>query len=232
MKVRAVLLARAAIAIDINANFFLPELIALFKDKYQFVATPTTPSEILSEDGSLRFRHGKVLTTDGKTIVINDMMVGRRAVVVDVATPTIHDSTAEANYVLTELIEWWNNSPYAAVSGLLPLEPRYYVSRLEVSLDNPLDRAFSGLERVSTLLNSTIAKYAKWNFTPPPVSSFRVESVSLVIDPTRVSLPCDFSLERRAGLPYDEGVYFAQAPLGTDDHIIVLAELEKALAAA
>jgi len=232
MKIRAVILARAAVVIHARSVVFLPDLIAALKDKYRFVWAPVAPSDILTQDGTMEFRHGKIVPPEtGKSIVIDTMSVGPRAVVVDVATPTIHESTAEANYVLTDLIDWWNGSPFGAEDEMSPLAPRYYVSHLEVSFDNLFDRAFSRLEPVIGVLNSTIAKYAQWNHDPPLASAFRVQGVSLLIDPAHVSLPCDFRLERRAGWAYDAGVYFAQAPLGTDDHIIALAELEKALAA-
>ena len=232
MNIRSVLLARAAMMLNVRSNFFIPDLIAALREKYQFVVNPTAPQEVLSTDATLNFKHGKIVTAEtGKLIVIDSMAISRQVAVVDVATPTIHESTAEADYVLTDLVEWWNESAFKGAEELSPLGPRYYISQLECSLGTKLDAAFAKLRGVTGYLDETIAKYAKWNHGRPPATEFRINALSLLIDPTHVSLPCEFKLERRSGIPYEQGIYYSEAPLQTDDHIFALAELEKALAA-
>ncbi|MCR6646484.1 MAG: hypothetical protein NVV62_19195 [Terricaulis sp.] len=70
----------------------------------------------------------------------------------------------------------------------------------------------------------------KWEDAGRPKFEFEFSQLRFGPDPHERSFaPINFSLERRAGIPFDQNIYFSTAPLRTDDHVEALAALEKSL---
>jgi hypothetical protein len=58
------------------------------------------------------------------------------------------------------------------------------------------------------------------------------EPIAFLLGPDASQLkitPSQFSIERRLEIPFGENTYFSAAPLGTSDHVKLIAEIEIAL---
>ena len=65
----------------------------------------------------------------------------------------------------------------------------------------------------------------------PKVPKFAFHGVILNTDVHQlpVSPPSHFSLERRAGFPFSQKIFFSQAPVPTKDHLKILEKLDSTL---
>ena len=101
-----------------------------------------------------------------------------------------------------------------------------YFSQLEVVLDASFGSAASFLSSSRMKLAKLLSAY---NNTEPV--DIEMSGFSLNYDAVKRKEASwgGFTIERRTGRPYEENVYFTQAPLQTDDHVAVLTEIEESL---
>lgn len=220
MEVMQVLLARAIQAVKpLGAAVYLPEIASKLKAKYEFVTAPKEREfeELVSSDATkgAEFRHGRLIT-EGRAIVVQQLMVFNDGVIVDTTT-----STDASDLFLMDLLKWARELlPHAE-----PLGPRLYLSNLEIHMRFPLENylpTFGPIgDKIGALLNG-------YGIEAP---RYEVSEVTLSFDQIgRLGpQPGTFNLERRANVPYDKDIWFTQAPLKTADHIKLLSDLEKQL---
>jgi hypothetical protein len=215
MEVTQVLLARVLQMVKpIGAGVYLPEIARKLKAKYEFVAAPKD-EELISSDPSkgAEFKHGRMSVGD-RSIIIQQLTVFNDGVVVDTTT-----STDDSDQFLTDLIRWAREM----IPGAEPIGPRFYISNLEVRMEFPLEKyapTFSPIgDKIGAMLNA-------YGIEAP---RYEVSEVTLLFDQIGrpAPQPISFNLDRRANVPYDRNVWFAQAPLKTADHINLLLDLEK-----
>jgi hypothetical protein len=124
--------------------------------------------------------------------------------------------------ILNDILEW-------AIGAFgISLGPRLPASQLEVVFSLDLERAFPQLAMISQrLLAHNRALNPEFAAAQTPTIHF--SGVTISPDPDGPPLACDFRLERRDKQPYKSNLYFAQAPMGTEEHKRLLVDLEAEL---
>lgn len=208
-----VLVAQAIRFLTLKATVYIPRAVDELVKVFKFVRYPEGAG-VLSFDAStaLEFVHGRVVV-DGREIIIANLRLFAGAVVL-----TTNSSTDDADAAIEQVLAWASNliDTKLAILG--------YVSQIEVQFSTPLERLSSLFSDLGETLGGHLVRYGA-----PAPSRFQLAWVSMITDPQKTSPPCDFRLERRQGRPFDEGVFFAQAPLRTDDHIEVLEMIDARL---
>lgn len=198
----------------------LEDLSDWIKDTYQFAHGPNL-EEVLAKSGSkdspgLVFKHGRFQTREDLFIEISSAAIHNDGIVVDTTS-----STAEGDRFIEDALK------SAAKEFGLAYQPSIVRKRLYVSTlilrsrpgllfnINPALEAFG--ERISETIGNTSA------------SHFNLSSISYWTEPNDSGVHKTFTLAPQAGKPFSEGRYFSEAPVKTEDHIRLLAELEQAL---
>jgi len=196
-----------------SGGVYMPDAAALLKEKFRFMRTPETVEDFQDSE-KRKFMHG---TFEG--IVIDSLEVHPDGVVVDTKANTrISDEfinemidlvTKELNFSLIEM----------------PNTKRAYVSEVEVFLDKELHERFERFNAACKKINDTVSGYAD---SMPPF-----QPTGLIIDYDRTASPHlsphSFILDRRRAASFDTQIYYSIAPLPTNVHLEVIAEIEKAL---
>ena len=164
-------------------------LVDAVSQRYQFRNAPNAPQ---LQAGPADFHYGKI-ERDGRTIVIEQLLVSYvdiRATSVGATTKT---STDDAAFFLADLLGF--------VHSLFSIDITrtyndYFHSILEVVFDN--DIFFPEFETLGQTITSLIRGY---NMTFP---EYRLTGLNLHTDPTLQTIPTGlpFSLERRAGAAF------------------------------
>ncbi len=222
MKLQAVLFAQAFRLIAPLKPVYIPDIIAALRERYGFVHVPVEAKDIAPLDSStpIVFRHGKFVR-EGRPIVINSLALYPQAVTAD--TPA---STDDADAVIDDLL--------SAADGIAQeISPRrLYTSHVEVRLDVPLEWAASPLAKQMGLwLSGAVRQYDPSVPNDVALPEFRLKALEMLPDPGQLPLPSFFRIDRRDGVPYGDNVYFSQAPLRTMDHIGMLEQFERMVAA-
>ena len=99
-----------------------------------------------------------------------------------------------------------------------------YLSQLEVSLN--LGKFGQVLDSIGNQISQRLVEYGM-----SAVEPFVFGTLHLAQDPLKQSVPKPgvFGIERRRDVPYAENRFFAQAPLRTEDHKVLLTTLEGVL---
>jgi len=218
MEVTQVLLARVIQAVKpLGAAVYLPEIASKLKAKYEFVTAPKEREfeELVSPDATkgAEFRHGRLII-EGRAIVVQQLVVFNDGVIVDTTT-----STDDSDLFLTDLLRWARELlPHAEPSG-----PKLYLSNLEIRMRFPLDNYAPTFGPMGNKIRAMLNGYGI------EAPRYEVSEVTLSFDQIgRLGpQPGTFNLDRRANVPYEENIWFAQAPLKTADHINLLLDLEK-----
>jgi hypothetical protein len=193
---------------------YLPDLVQLIKARYSFVSVPSDADLVPSDPPKgAEFKLGK-LVVEGRVVVFDRVTIFSDGVVVDAAS-----STSDADLFLDDLAEWARSIlPQVELVG-----PRYYLSQLEVHLDSALEEPVPVFKPVGEKVSSLLQTYGI------SVPRYEVASVHWHCDQLGKNppQPAAFFIERRANIPYNESVWFAQAPLRTEDHKTMLEEFER-----
>jgi len=220
MDLRQVISATAARLIRVEPVYYLPDVIRQVREKYGFVQYPTTPQEILSPDVPLTFAHGKFTDATGRLILVRSLKLAGEGIAIETIA-----STHDADMVMEDVLEW------AARELRLSIQSPggWYISQVEVKLNASMDDWFPAWKRIGELISGRHETRPD-DSAPVQSPSYQPYSFSMYLDPTRgVKVPCAFQIERRATVPYSENVYFSAAPLATDEHLALLAEIERSM---
>lgn len=222
MKITQILGARAARFIALSGvPYFVPDVVRLIQHHYRFVQLPQTAEELLAPldpdtNRPLTFLHGK-FEHNGRAIVIERLQIFRNLIAVDTSA-----TTDDGDVVLDHLV---GLSPDPALRQR-SLQRRMYISQLEATLEAPLETLLPSIDQLGAALATMMNRYLD---EAAPVVPFRLAGIGLVTDPGERVLPADFRVERRQGAHFDTNLYFAQAPLRTDDHGVALQQFEDIL---
>jgi len=217
MQTRQVLLSRAIQLAKSTTNLgWVPDLLQEIGAKYEFAVVPTA-AEVFRVDSNKPepnkavFRHGRLDNN-----VIDTLTIHADGFVVDTTT-----STDNADLFITDFLQW----AMARVPSLKEVGKPFYLSQLEVSMD------FGRLATVLAPIGQTIFEMLK-RYEVPGVGPYALNHLRLVQDPLGKIGPnlSAFGIERRLGVPFTDDVFFVQAPLRTQDHILMLETLEQLLA--
>ena len=125
MIVNTVIMAKAVRFIEVKAPVYMPDIIRVIRDRYQFVKFPVSADEIIPpqiDTTPVTFLHGK-WEHQGRTIIVSGIELYPQFVAVNTAL-----STDDSDIVIEDLLGLSD----AVVAG--PLQPKGYVSQLEVVL--------------------------------------------------------------------------------------------------
>ncbi len=215
MEIRSIVLARS---LQRTKSLFgiigyLPEIIQKIKVKYGFLIAPRDEDLLPSDPpkGAV-FQHGRLIT-EGRLIVVDRFTVFNDGLVADSSS-----STDEADLFLDDVISWAKQElPRAEVYG-----PRYYLSQIEIQMNTSLERFAPQFMPIGEKLTSLLNTYGL------SVPRYEVTAIQMNFDQTGrlPPQPGAFFIDRRLNVPYNDNVWFAQAPLKTADHIALLKEID------
>jgi hypothetical protein len=189
-----------------------PDLIKDIGARYEFTVIPKPEDLWRADHNKAEFKHGRL----GTNIV--DFTLFHDGFVVDSAT-----STDDAELFLDDLMQWFKTR----VPTLERSEKPFYLSQLEVSVK--LGRFGELLDSIGNQVFQQLVKYELFGVRPYALSTFQLAQDPL--GKTGGPNLSPFSIERRLNVPYASNIFFAQAPLRTNDHIFLLQTLEGVLAA-
>jgi hypothetical protein len=104
---------------------------------------------------------------------------------------------------------------------------RAYYSSLEIHLDGEFGEQITRVSSISDLIMSKFKIYGMRTLSFP-VYGFKLNSDAAV---ETIPIPSEFGFERRAGQPFASSLYASWGPLRTQDHLEVLAAIEKMMSA-
>ncbi len=217
MEIRNVLLARALQVIKSNSGTigYFPEIVQEIKNRYGFLGVPSDEALVPSDTPKgVEFKHGRLITSDGRKIIIDRLTLFSDGAVADATS-----STDDMDLVLDDLASWARSAlPKLAVFG-----PRFYVSNLEIKM-TALEEYAPAFRPIGNRITSLLSSYSI-----DAVPRYEVATVNLYFDPVgkQQPYPGAFSIDRRQSVPYEDNIWFSQAPLKTADHATILQELEE-----
>jgi hypothetical protein len=202
---------------DLNpkGKSIFPEILEWLKDTYGFKTAPETAESIETKDG-LQFKKG--------------VYQAREEVFVDVELTIYNDGVlAKSSSSTDDTDNFLENVISSAVTGFsLTFDPsmirrKLYLSELNIKLEQPLPNLNPRLVNFASMLT-------KASGSPNP---FELGGISFWSDVTHaVYKTPPFTLERRLNAPFGENRFYTKAPLGTEQHISMLKELEGILSPA
>jgi hypothetical protein len=212
MQVRQVLLARAIQLARAATNIgWLPDLFQEIGAKYEFAIVPKPEEVFRAEPNKAVFKHGRLDTN-----VVDTLTLNIDGFVVDTTT-----STDNAALFLNDFLQWLT----ARVPNLKEVGKPFYLSQLEVNLEFGQFRNILG--SVGQQIFELLERYELSGVKPYAFSNLQIAQDPLGKIGLQLSA---FGIERRLNVAFADNIFFAQAPLKTQDHISVLESLERALA--
>lgn len=176
-------------------------------ERYSFVEGPKTVQEFDLQRG-MAFRHGyfKGNVIDNLHVYTNGMFAEGK-----------HDTKVSDDF-LDDLEQWAGEA-----LGLVLADQsggRIYMSQLVVEMAVDLTAVLAPVQNLAKQISAMLNSAADM---PAEVSGFHITT-----DPA-AGAGWVYRLERRAGVAFDANLYFSSAPLRTDNHIMLLERMERAL---
>lgn len=217
MNISAVLLARAIAIFEVaelspSGRVFVPALVPLVAERFKFQSFPSKIEDFDASKG-ITFKAG----------YFNGFAVDELAVYNDGIKIDLTSNTRDAKEMVIDTLKWLAEK--ASISYVEGMVKRWgLLSQVVFHSEMDLD----GISRaVGNLGCRTSAKVSERVGTS---LEFRAAGLHLNFDRTMGELPiAPFLIERRAKTPFSEKKYFSQAPLDTEDHILLLEEFEREL---
>jgi hypothetical protein len=185
-------------------------LIRALEMRYGFWESPKTVADYDLNKG-VTFLHGLF----DREFVIDKFQVYTNGILAEAKVPT--DKIDE---FLDDVTEWAQTDVGLRISE--GESKKLYNSHLEVFAEFPLTRALRQFSKLGDHITNLTRAYGV------NTSRFHVSSISLNADNEGLPTPkpAAFVFDRRAGKPYESGLFFSSAPLRTSEHQIILDELE------
>ena len=220
MKLISILKGSTINAAKPSAPFgYLPEVIAAVTEHYKFVEFPTDFSKLISHgdtqaESPAVFRHGKVDIGD-RSLVIDELQIFQNGTIV-----SMPNNTTDSDVVTESLLRWANDRFHLEFQ---PIKPLAHFSQLEVQFERPLPDLFSPLKEIGAAINKGLDPF--WDPMPP----YELINLHFGMDPTKAPKVNSglFKIERRAEMPFEQGLYFCEASMSTDNHLTILARFER-----
>jgi len=219
MKVLSVLRAESVRAVrTIGGTFgYLPDALSALTARYGFVGLPT-PNELLPAEPAtgITFKHGKLESDDGRSILIDFLQVFPNGL-----TVITRSNTSDSDIALDDIMAWAKSEFKIEFE---PLKPGLgHSSQLEVRLDKSLSELLPFLSEVGAAITKGLDDF--WEFRP----SYECITVNFWSDKTKYPAfaPPIFRIDRRDNVPFEQNVYYCEAPMSTDNHIAALSRFER-----
>jgi hypothetical protein len=196
------------------SGLYMPNFYQQLAERYAFVGRPQNYAEAITNGA--KFQHGRLITPT-KTMVIKEIGVFNDGIISDA------ENTDDAEYVAHDLMTW-----ATATFALRPRKtiiPPIYSSVVTIEFDCAIESALRGLDSIMARASAALKQTYGWEY------DIRLLRLGVNADP-QAAPPLrntQFSIERRLGRPYGENRYQAIAPLRTEDHLALLAAVERDL---
>lgn len=204
---------RLVTATQTGGSGFIPDAIRAAKERYRFWQVPQTMEEYTRKQGA-EFRTGYF---QGNTIGLLRMFSDGI-----LAEGNVHSAVLDD--FLDDVLDWASSAFGVTYVTRLPVS-RAYTSTVEVETNASVGRYAAGLTEVASLLTSMLDQ-AGFEMSP-----YEFTALIATTDPTKTTTiqPGRFVFERRAGRSFDSNVYFSEAPVSTENHMLLLERLEAVL---
>ena len=220
MKVTSIIKGITINAVRPSAPFgYLPEVIAAVAERYKFVETPTDISKLIAHgdtqaESPAIFLHGKLDIGD-RTLLIDELQVFQNGTIV--STPS---STTDSDLITEDIVLWAGERFTLDFQRIRPLA---HSSQLEIQFARPLPDLFSPLREIGAAINKGLDPF--WESMPP----YELVTLHFGMDPTKAPKTNSgvFRIERRTEMPFEQGLYFSEAAMTTDNHSTVLNRFER-----
>jgi len=193
------------------------DTVKKLKERYNFVKVPTSFEELYPIDANqgIQFLHG-ILPHDGKPPILIEML----QLLPNVIVVRTQSSTDDADEFLTEYI---NNANKDRPETIRTFGAPLYSSEIEFEFDKDLDFFAPKIGEAARQMDALVSRYG--SNTP----QYRVVSIMVNFDLVGLGgvVPGFCKIERRAGIPFSEKIFFSVAPLKTQDHEQLLKNLDR-----
>lgn len=207
-------LARIAVFLEIQAldpkgSQTTPEAAQTLLQRYNFAQTPKTAEEMDYTKG-VTFKAGRF-----QDVAIDQFQVFHNGIIIDTRSST-DDSMRVLNDVLSLAKE--RNQANIKVNRMHFISQLIFTSKLKLALLNPILQPIA--DRLSMRSSQDLDHPIQFE---PTAILLGAQTWQLKVSPNQ------FSIERRADIPFRENTYFSAAPLPTSEHIALVEEIEAAL---
>jgi len=214
MELVSISLARIAVFLEVQSldpkgAQTTPEAAHMLAQRYNFARVPKTVEEMDFQKG-VTFAAGRL-----ENIAIDQLQVFNNGIVIDTRSST-DDSHRVLNDLLAAAKE--KNGANIRTTRMHYVSQVVFRSKLKLALLNPLLQPIA--DRLSAQTSGDLTHTIIFE---PTVVLIGPETWQLKITPNQ------FSIERRADIPFSENTYFSAAPLPTGEHLKLIEEVEAAL---
>lgn len=193
------------------------DTVKKLKERYNFVKVPASFEELypINPNQGIQFLHGN-LPRDGKAPIFIEML----QLLPNLIIARTQSSTDDAEEFLNEYI---NNANKDRAETIRTFGAPLYSSEIEFQFDKDLDFFAPKLGEAARQMDALVSRYGS---SAPP--HYRVVSILVNFDVTGLggAVPGFCKIERRAGVPFSEQIFFSVAPLKTRDHEELLKSLD------
>lgn len=224
---KLVVSSQGIVAAGISADDVSPErgllyqdLIQYVGDMYNFAVRPDIPPNIpIQAPPFFLFQQGRFVNNDS-AFPVHQLAIFQNgdsvsAMDTDVAEMILDDYTAklDANFGFR-----FANKP----------QKRYYLSSIVVELAHGIGKQIAGLRKIGEILTREIPREGM-PFDTKALAFGWGDPAALTLSSPALLERADFTIERRAGEPYERNRYFSSAPVRTSEHVRILELIEAAI---
>jgi hypothetical protein len=194
-----------------GGEMYVPEVAMKFAQRYSFAKSPDI-DELANANQPKLFKIGRF-----QDIQINEFGIYNDGVII-----TGRCDTDKIDALLTDSLSWLE-AEYSYVQSIAAKPEKHYESAIVVKADSDINKTLVTDDKVSKLIDAALHK---GGHTSP---RFQPSGFILDCDPAYIKSkrkPTRFMIERRLGSPFEENLFYCNAPLRTSDHLEVLRALE------
>lgn len=203
----------------------LPDAIQAMADRYHFVGSPSDADIVAATSSAtnpnspakaLTFTQGKA-TVRQKVIAIENLQIYAAGILV-----TTRTSTKDTDAIVDEVIEWAASHFDIVYEDIR--SGRAHMSQIDFRFERPLSELLPHFSGIGPRISEELEGF--FEFKPP----YELTGIQFYFDKSKYPAfaPPVLKIDRRDGIPFDQNVYWSEAPLTTDHHINVLTEFEQA----
>lgn len=194
-------------------SIYLPDLVDGMKSRYRFWEVPTKLADFNTETGA-NFYQGQF---DGK--VLKKFMLHNAGILIEASV-----NTYETEKISDDFIAWALERFDAHYVDSVPVS-KVFTSTMEVRVSDAVAARFNGFGELSSRLTEMVRGYG---INSP---DYTITNFAMTVDEQKVTglKAGRFLFERRASRPFEDNVFYTEAPVTSEQHWELLNILERAL---
>ncbi len=192
---------------------FIEELVDWVKDSYDFAIAPDA-KDVLSKAGTpdasgLMFKRGRFQAREDSFIEITSLAIHSDGLVVDTVS-----STEDSELFLKDILESASKE-FGLTYDPAIIRKRLYISTVIAEMDISIEKVHPGLASFAGKISDALGS-----------SQFHPAGLAFWTDPNDNGQHKTFIVAPQVGRTLAEHRFFSEAPLKTEDHLRLLADLE------